>query len=74
MGGRALSICGAPWLLRAFLGARPMGWIGLAAVCLSGKVALPSSLEAVKATRCAGGFAGLDSFARRRPFATMFLW
>jgi hypothetical protein len=37
-------------------------------------VALPSTLEAVKATRCAGGFAGLDSFERRRPLATMFLW
>jgi hypothetical protein len=37
-------------------------------------VASPSAREAVKAARFAGGFAGLDSFARRRLFATMFLW
>jgi hypothetical protein len=37
-------------------------------------VALPSPCEAVKATRFAGGFAGLDSVARRRLLATMSLW
>jgi hypothetical protein len=37
-------------------------------------VALPSPREAVKATRSAGGFAGLDSFARRRPLLAMILW
>jgi hypothetical protein len=29
---------------------------------------------AVKATRFAGGFAGLDGSARRWPWLTMFLW
>jgi hypothetical protein len=41
---------------------------------LFSNVALPSAREAVKATCFAGGFAGLDSLARRWPFATMSFW
>jgi hypothetical protein len=47
-------------------------WRGKGAT--SATVALPLAREAVKATRFAGGFAGLDRLARQWLLPTMFFW